>query len=88
MRGAYSFIYVINVVFQSIFTLLMYIGGGLLVSWLLVEKCGLPDWIYILLIIPSIILGLAAMIRFILSAMHALNSLEKNNKNKRRNNEK
>ena len=86
MRNTYSAIYVVNIVFQSIFTLLMYIGGSLLVSWLLVEKCGAPSWLYAIIIILGVMSGLISMIRFILSAMNALASLEKAQKERRRKN--
>ena len=88
MKGAYSALYIANIVFQSIFTLLMHIGIGLLLSWLLVEKCSLPSWIYAVVIIISVISGLFSMIRFILVAMHALDNLEKSHKENRKTNGK
>lgn len=87
MKGAYSALYIVNIVFQSIFTLLMHIGIGLLLSWLLVDKCGLPTWIYAVVIFIAVISGLFSMIRFILVAMRALDNLEKSRKEKRRKNE-
>ncbi len=87
MRQTYSAIYVVNIVFQSIFTLLTYIGGSLLAAWLLVEKCGLPSWVYPILIILGVVSGFFSMIKFILSTMNALDRLEKSQKEKRRKNE-
>ena len=87
MNRAYSALYVVNIVFQSIFTLCMHIGIGLLLSWLLVEKFGLPSWLYALIILITVFSGIFSMIRFILSAMKALDNLEKSNKEKRRKNE-
>ena len=87
MKRTYSAVYIINIVFQSIFTLLMYIGGSLLISWLLVEKCSAPSWLYPIMIIFGVMSGLVSMIKFILSAMRALDSLEKAQKEKRRKNE-
>ena len=84
MKGAYSALYIANVVFQSIFTLLMHIGMGLLLSWLLVSKLELPSWIYAIVIIISVLSGLFSMIRFILSTMKALDNLEKSRNEKRR----
>ena len=81
MKGAYSALYTANVVFQSIITLLMHIGVGLLLSWFLVSKLGLPTWIYAIVITASVFLGLLSMIRFILSTMKALDNLEKQRKN-------
>lgn len=87
MKGAYSALYTANVVFQSIITLLMHIGVGLLLSWFLVSKLGLPAWIYAIVIIISVFIGLISMIRFILSTMRALDHLEKSRETKRRKNE-
>lgn len=77
MKGAYSAIYIVNVVFQSIFTLLMHIGGGLLISWIFVEKLGLPAWLYAVVILLGVLTGFFSMIRFILSTMKALDHIEK-----------
>ena len=82
MRGAYSAIYIVNVVFQSVITLLMHIGGGMLLAWLLVEKCGLPSWLYAITILIGVLPGFFSMIKFILSTMNALNHIEKNQKSK------
>jgi hypothetical protein len=87
MKGAYSALYVANIVFQSIFTLLFNIGLGLLLSWILVDKCGLPTWIYAVIITIAVVTGLISMIRFILVAMRSLDNLEKSHKEKRRKNE-
>ena len=87
MKGAYSALFVANVVFQSIFTLLINIGLGLLLSWILVDKCGLPAILYAVIIFVAVISGLFSMIRFIISAMRALDNLEKTRKEKWRKNE-
>ena len=88
MRRAYSFIYITNIVFQAIFTLLFHIVTGLLLSWLLVEKFGLPNFIYAILIIIGVIIGLLSMIKFILVSMRALDHLEKSHKENWRKNER
>ncbi len=87
MRRTYSFIYVVNIVFQSIFTLLFHIGTGLLLAWVLVDKLGLPSFIYAILIILGVVIGLMSMVKFILVSMNALDNLEKSNEAKRRKNE-
>ncbi len=87
MKGAYSALYIANIVFQSIFTLLVHIGIGLLLSWLFVDKLGAPAWIYAIVIVIAVLSGLLSMVRFILAAMRALDNLEKSNKEKRRKNE-
>lgn len=87
MGKLYSAIYVINIVFQSLFTLGMHIGVSILLSWVLVEKVGAPSWLYALIILIGVFSGLLSMIRFILSTMKALDSLEKSRKEKWRKNE-
>lgn len=87
MRRTYSFIYVVNIVFQAIFTLLFHIGTGLLLSWLLVNKIGLPTFTYAVIIIFAVITGVISMVKFILISMNALDNLEKSHKEKRRKNE-
>lgn len=87
MGKLYSAIYVINIVFQSLFTLGMHIGASILLSWVFVEKLGAPSWIYAVVILIGVFIGLLSMIRFILSTMKALDSLEKSRKEKWRKNE-
>ena len=82
MRRTYSFIYVVNIVFQAIFTLLFHIGASLLLSWFLVDKCGLAPFVYAILIIIGVITGLFSMIKFVIISMRALDNLEKSHKEK------
>ena len=86
MRRTYSIIYVINIVSQSIFTILLHIGLSLLLAWFLVEKCGAPNWLYVVILLIGVITGLISMIKFILSTMYALDKLEQSQKDKRRQN--
>ena len=81
-----SAVYLLNIIFQSFFDLAMPIGVSILASWLLVEKASAPGWIYAPLVVIGVIIGFSSMIRFILSAMKALDRLEeqKNGKNKKR----
>lgn len=86
MRGMYSAVYVLNIVFQSIFTLIFNIGVALGISWLLVEKAGAPTWIYAVIVVLGTFVGIFSMIKFIISSMTALDNIEKSHKNKRRKN--
>lgn len=88
MGKLYSAIYVINIVFQSLFTLGMHIGVSILLSWVLVEKVGAPSWLYAFIILIGVFSGLFSMIRFILSTMKALDNLEKSRHEKRSKNDK
>lgn len=71
-----SAMYALNIIFQSFFNLAFPIGLAILASWLLVEKAGAPGWIYAPLVIVGVIIGFSSMVRFILSAMRALDRLE------------
>ena len=88
VRERYSSFYVINIVFQSIFTLLWHIGAGLLVGWLFVRFVGTETWIYVPLIIAGVFTGLFSMVRFILAAMRALESIEEDGRKKKKLEEK
>ena len=88
MRERYSSFYVINIVFQSIFTLLWHIGLGLLVGWLFVRFAGTETWIYVPLITAGVFTGLFSMVRFILAAMRALERIEEDGRKKKKLEEK
>lgn len=78
-RKIISATYVLNIIFQSFFNLAFPIGLGILFSWLIVEKAGAPGWIYAPIVIIGVIIGFFSMVRFILSAMRALERLERQN---------
>lgn len=88
MNGKYSSFYVINIVFQSIFTLLWHIGAGLLVGWIFVRFVGAESWIYVPLILAGVFTGLFSMVRFILAAMKALERIEEDKRKKKKLEEK
>ena len=88
MNGKYSSFYVINIVFQSIFTLLWHIGAGLLVGWIFVRFVGAESWIYVPLILAGVFTGLFSMVRFILAAMRALERIEEDKRKKKKLEEK
>ena len=83
VKQAYSTFYVINIVFQSIFTLLWQIGLSVAIGYLAVEKLNAPDWLYVPLILAGVGIGLVSMVRFILAAMKALDSIEEQNRKKK-----
>ena len=82
MKEGYSAIYVINIVFQAIFTLLWNIGLALAIGYASVEWLSAPDWIYVPLIIIGVIFGFVSMVRFIIGAMNALDRIESDRKKK------
>lgn len=87
MRKMYNAFYVVNIVFQSIFNLLFYIGISLLAAWIVTAKFGLPNWIYVPFILIGTISGIISMMKFIMTAMSSLESIEKSQRSKRKNNE-
>lgn len=76
MRGI-STVYVINIIVQAIFTLLCEIGLAVLIGWLATTYWGAQGWIYVPLIVAGVLIGFISMVKFILTAMKSLESLEK-----------
>lgn len=72
--------YIFNILFQSLFNLATPILIMLGLSWLLVEKCSAPRWIYAILGVLGAIVGFISMIKFIVRACESLERLEKERK--------
>jgi F0F1-type ATP synthase assembly protein I len=70
-------LYVINMAFQSIFSLVSPIGIMLLIAWVIDAKTDVGPWIYVVLILVGVFSGLYSMISFILKASRAIGALEK-----------
>lgn len=86
-----SALYVLNIVSQALFTLIIPIGLGLGVSYLFVRFASAPQWLYAILVTLGAISGIYSMIKFILSATAGLERLENEQKSKNttgKNNEK
>ena len=58
----------------------MPVGFAILVSFFATDRWGAPGWIYAPTVSVAVIVGLFSMVRFILSSMRALDSLEKEQK--------
>ena len=71
-----SALYVINIAFQSIFTLGWRIALGFGIGYVAVTFWGAPQWIYVPLILAGVVTGFVTMIRFLLAAMKSLDRLE------------
>lgn len=76
-------IYIINIVFQSILSLLSPIAIMFLISYLLVKYLSVGTWIYVVLIILGVFSGLYSMVVFIVRASSALEAIEKQNSDKK-----
>ncbi len=72
-----SALYVLNIIAQAMFTLLIPAALMLGIAWLFVEKCGAPGWLYAVLMTVGIISGFISMIRFVIRASESLERLEK-----------
>lgn len=74
--------YIFNILFQSLFNLATPILIMLGLSWLLVEKCSAPRWLYAILGVLGAIVGFISMIKFIVRACESLERLEKERKDR------
>ena len=70
-------IYVINIVFQAILSLLSPVAVMFLLAWLLVTKLAAGGWVYVVFIMLGVFAGLYSMVVFILNASRALEAIEK-----------
>ncbi len=75
----FSVMYAINIVSQAIFTLLFPAALGFGIAYLSIRFLSAPTWLYAILIPLGIILGFVSMVKFVISAMAALERLEKQN---------
>ena len=88
VKDKYSSFYVINIVFQAIFTLLWQILTALAVGWIFVNKLNAPEWLYVPLILVGVITGMISMVRFILTAMKSLERIEEQGRKKKKSEER
>lgn len=83
-RKMVNAMYLLNMLFQSFFNLVMPLLLMLGLSWLLVEKACAPTWLYGVLALLGVVTGLSSMIRFILSACRSMEHLEQERQEKER----
>ena len=81
---AFSAIQVINIVIHSIFTLLWQIGLSVLIGWLLTERWGAPQWVFVPIILLGVGSGLVSMVRFVISASASVERIEREREEKYR----
>ena len=65
---------------QAIVSLASPIGIGILSAWLLDKYTEVGAWIYVVLIVLGVLLGLYSMVSFILKTSRAIEALEKQHK--------
>ena len=76
-------LYVLNIVFQAFFTLLIPPALLFFINYLCISKLSFPTWTYAISLSIGFIIGIVSMIRFAISASEALERLEKQRKNKK-----
>ena len=76
-------LYVINIVFQAIISLLSPIAVMFFFAWLLVTKLSVGSWIYVVFIMLGVFSGLYSMVVFVLGAMRTLDAIEKQHSDKK-----
>ena len=72
-----SALYSLNILIQAIYSLAVPIGVGALASFLLTKYASFPDWIWAVLLILGVFVGLYSMVKFVLTASENLERLEK-----------
>ena len=77
-----SALYLLNIVAQSIVTLLIPAALMFLLSWILTSKLSAPTWLYAVLIPIGVISGFISMIRFVIRAAEGVERLENQKKKK------
>ena len=81
MRSFMNAMYAMNIILQAFWSLLFPIGCGVLLGWFLTEKCGMGSYLFVILILLGVFVGMISMIRFLISALAGLERLEKEQKN-------
>lgn len=73
----FNTVYMLNIVFQGILTLLTPAALFFFISYLLVKRCSFPDWCYAIAIILGILTGLYSMLKFLINATRVFERIEK-----------
>lgn len=75
-------LYVINIVFQAIISLISPIAIMLFFAYLLTEYASFKNWVYVVFIMLGVLSGLYSMVIFILRSSKALEAIECQNREK------
>lgn len=85
MKNFMNTMYALNIAMQSFWTLLMPIGIAVFLGWILTEKCGVGNYVFVILILLGVFIGFVSMVKFLLSALAGLERLENEQKNNKKN---
>lgn len=81
MRGKWIHaLYYFNLVVQSLFSLLTPIALAVALAWFLTSRALVGEWIYAVLILIGVGIGLYSMVHFILIASAQIRALEAQNR--------
>lgn len=75
-------LYVINIIFQAIISLLSPVAVMLLFAYLISKFTSAGNWIYVVFIMLGVFSGLYSMVIFILRSSKALEAIERQHKEK------
>ena len=78
-----SAMYVLNIVGQCIFSLLVPMLLMLALTWLFVSKLAAPSWLYAVLVPIGAVAGIISMIKFAVTASDNLTRLENQKKQRK-----
>ena len=82
-RNLVGALYVLNIIFQALFTLLLSPLALFLINYLCVSYLSFPKWSYAISLSVGFIIGLVSMIKFVITASEGLERLEKQRKSKK-----
>ncbi len=82
-RNLVGALYVLNIVFQAIFTLLTPPALLFFINYLCVSYLSFPKWSYAISLSLGFVMGLVSMIKFTIAASEGLERLEKQRKKKK-----
>ena len=83
-KKVFNALYIINIVAEALFTLVIPAAMLTGCAWLLVTHLALPTWIYAVAITVGLLIGFYMMVKFILTAMAGLERLEAEQKRRDR----
>ena len=69
--------HLLNIVFQSLYSLALPIGIGVLASYLLTSYLSAPGWVWAVFIVIGTLSGLYSMVKYILSAISNIERMER-----------
>ena len=76
MKRIYNAFFLMNVIFQSFFNLLLPVALAFGLGYLLVGKLSVPEWIYVPLMIVGVFAGLFSMVKFLIYTLKTFEKTE------------